>query len=117
MKSTEINQIREDLVQHLQNITTLTKDALIQFKESQGNQPDIVDKASIQSEMDYTFNKLLRKGTNESNILKALEKIENGNYGICEQCEEVIPIKRLKAIPDAKNCIACQKDLEELLMV
>ena len=49
---------------------------------------------------------------NKSRILKALEKINNGNYGISEECEDQIPISRLKAIPDARYCIGCQSKLE-----
>ena len=36
----------------------------------------------------------------------ALEKIETGVYGYCEECEEPIPLERLKANPSARTCIA-----------
>jgi DnaK suppressor protein len=38
----------------------------------------------------------------------ALAKIEAGTYGICERCGQVIPKARLKAIPQARLCIACK---------
>ena len=37
----------------------------------------------------------------------ALEKIENGGYGICESCEKEIEVERLQAVPEAKLCIKC----------
>jgi DnaK suppressor protein len=38
----------------------------------------------------------------------ALEKIENGRYGICERCGQLIPKARLEALPYARLCIACK---------
>jgi RNA polymerase-binding protein DksA len=40
-------------------------------------------------------------------INEALEKIEAGNYGKCENCNEDISIERLRAYPAAKTCIKC----------
>ncbi len=42
----------------------------------------------------------------------ALKRIENGTYGICESCEEVIDKERLMAMPFTKLCLSCQEDLE-----
>ncbi len=39
----------------------------------------------------------------------ALEKVEKGNYGICENCGQEISMDRLKAYPAAKVCIKCGK--------
>jgi DnaK suppressor protein len=43
----------------------------------------------------------------------ALSKIDEGNFGICEGCEEPIEIKRLEARPVAELCIRC-KEAQEL---
>jgi len=42
-------------------------------------------------------------------VNQALEKIEKGNYGICEKCKKEISIERLKAYPQAQLCIQCEK--------
>jgi DnaK suppressor protein len=39
----------------------------------------------------------------------ALEKIENGNYGICEKCGKEIDEDRLQACPEARICMKCKK--------
>ncbi|MDO8740793.1 MAG: TraR/DksA C4-type zinc finger protein [Candidatus Woesearchaeota archaeon] len=39
----------------------------------------------------------------------ALEKIENGKYGICEKCGNEIDENRLQACPEARACIKCKK--------
>ena len=41
-----------------------------------------------------------------------LLKMEEGTYGICENCGEPIPYKRLKARPVARLCIRCKEEEE-----
>jgi len=43
-------------------------------------------------------------------VKKALERVEGGNYGVCEECGENIDEKRLEAFPSAKNCIKHSKN-------
>jgi len=42
----------------------------------------------------------------------ALEKIEEGTFGICESCEKKINKERLKAVPYARLCVNCQRKEE-----
>lgn len=55
--------------------------------------------------------------SNERQLLyevdEALKKIKDGTYGICEDCEKIIPKTRLKAIPYVKLCLKCQKEREK----
>ena len=46
-------------------------------------------------------------------IDEALQKIDEGSYGTCENCEKPISFKRLKAVPYAKLCIKCKEDEEK----
>jgi RNA polymerase-binding protein DksA len=54
----------------------------------------------------------------EGNLLKelegALERINNGTYGICVICDEPIHPNRLEAIPYAKLCLACKANEERV---
>jgi len=45
-------------------------------------------------------------------VISALNRIKKGTFGICEDCEELIPVGRLKAIPNACCCIDCQEGRE-----
>lgn len=45
-------------------------------------------------------------------IDKALSKFSSGTYGLCESCEEMIDLRRLKARPLATLCISCMEDSE-----
>ncbi|BFT95275.1 MAG: hypothetical protein MNSN_01160 [Minisyncoccus archaeiphilus] len=38
----------------------------------------------------------------------ALQKLEKGEYGFCEQCHQEIEIERLEILPDAKTCNQCK---------
>jgi DnaK suppressor protein len=40
-------------------------------------------------------------------VLEALERIENGSYGICVRCRGPIPFDRLEVIPETASCIRC----------
>lgn len=42
----------------------------------------------------------------------ALEKVDDGRYGVCESCGEAIGYARLLAYPSARRCLSCQKQLE-----
>ena len=46
-------------------------------------------------------------------IDEALLRIADGEYGICEECEEEIPLGRLKVLPFARHCVKCKADLEK----
>ncbi len=46
-------------------------------------------------------------------IEKALTKIENGEYGVCEMCEDPIGFQRLKVKPHAVYCIDCREIIEK----
>ena len=47
-------------------------------------------------------------------VAEALRRLGSGAYGICESCGKAIPLPRLRAMPAARFCLACQKT-EELL--
>ena len=46
-------------------------------------------------------------------IIKAIDMIDKGTYGICEDCSKAISPKRLKLIPNAVRCLICQEAFEE----
>ncbi|CAN5580095.1 hypothetical protein BH10PLA2_BH10PLA2_15790 [soil metagenome] len=45
-------------------------------------------------------------------IEKALTRIEQGSYGLCEMCQIKIPIARLNALPYSTTCVTCQREME-----
>ncbi len=75
---------------------------------------DIYDQAS--SERDRELGLLLGDREREKihSIDEALLRIDEGDYGICEECDEDIPLGRLKAMPFTRHCVKCKSELEKL---
>ena len=42
----------------------------------------------------------------------ALERLDNGTYGTCEVCGELIAIERLEALPETRMCLECRREAE-----
>lgn len=74
---------------------------------------DEADEAAMS--MKNTLDGLIFERHNEEleYIERALEKIEEGVYGICEMCDEPIGIQRLRAKPHARYCIVCREIIEK----
>ncbi len=66
--------------------------------------------ATFARELDMTLEGNVREAL--VSVLSALEKTEQGTYGVCERCGSAINEERLMAIPTASLCITC-KSLEE----
>ncbi|MFA5026897.1 MAG: TraR/DksA C4-type zinc finger protein [Candidatus Methylomirabilota bacterium] len=47
-------------------------------------------------------------------LYRAAEKVREGSYGRCDDCEEPIPLARLQAVPEAVRCRACAEETERL---
>jgi DnaK suppressor protein len=74
---------------------------------------DTYDLAS--DERDREINMILSDREREklTAIEDALHRIDSGEYGICEECEEEIGVGRLKVMPFTRLCVRCQEDLEK----
>lgn len=55
-----------------------------------------------------------RRAQQLAEVDRALEDIEAGRYGVCRECGDAIAEARLKVMPFATRCLACQARLEEL---
>lgn len=74
---------------------------------------DAIDQASQSLEKEILFELSDSEMTNLGDIEAALRKIENGTYGVCEHCKRPIEKKRVKALPSARYCLACQNGSEK----
>ena len=73
---------------------------------------DPVDRASQSVERNYSERFCNRRNLLIRKIEQALRDIEEGTYGICDQCGEDIAIKRLRARPVTRYCIECKTRME-----
>ena len=74
--------------------------------------PDEMDLASTEYLHSFNFRLRGREKTFLKKIDYALSKIEEGTFGICEECEEPISPKRLEARPETTLCIKCKEAQE-----
>ena|SRR5438067_12613033 len=69
----------------------------------------------------YTKELLMSMSTNDRQLLEsidaALYRIEEGDYGYCDNCGQQIQEKRLEAVPWARHCVKCQELNERGLLV
>ncbi|MBI3541162.1 MAG: RNA polymerase-binding protein DksA [Deltaproteobacteria bacterium] len=103
-----LNQRREELLKTV----TATKEQGMGF--SQDDLPDEVDLASSESEQSMSLRLRDRERVLLKKIDKALKKIEDDTYGVCDNCGEEIGLKRLEARPVTDLCIRCKEEQEKV---
>ncbi len=63
--------------------------------------------------MNFEFEKELSLGQNTVDLLRkverALARVDDGTYGICESCGTQIPVARLEVLPYATECVSCAR--------
>lgn len=86
---------------------------LYQEKFSDGQVQDIGDQSLTSTMEDLKSSFHDNRRVEYRRILKALEMIDEGTYGICVDCSLPISEKRLNSFPNASRCVSCQEIFEE----
>jgi len=73
---------------------------------------DALDQITSAADRDFVVIRLDQKAKLARELRTALQKIEEGTYGVCEECEDPIAPRRLDALPFAKRCVPCQEKAE-----
>jgi DnaK suppressor protein len=89
-----------------------TQETLTDIAEGKDRLSDKADQASLASEMGFALRIREREAKLTAKITEALDRLEDGTFGICEECGEEIPLKRLRARPVTTLCIECKKKQE-----
>ncbi len=76
--------------------------------------PDPTDRATLETDRNFMLRIRDRERKLIAKIREALERIDNGTYGICEICGGDISEKRLRARPVTTMCVACKSRMEAL---
>lgn len=74
---------------------------------------DIYDIASSERERELTLTLGDRDRGKLPEIENALERLDDGSYGECEECDEPIAENRLRILPFTRVCVECQSKLEK----
>ena len=102
-------ELLNERIDELLNQANETVSGMTSRKE---NLPDPSDRATLESDRNFTLRIRDRERKLIGKIKEALERIELGTYGICEDCGEEISTERLKARPVTTLCIDCKKTQE-----
>ncbi|MEK7132432.1 MAG: TraR/DksA C4-type zinc finger protein [Patescibacteria group bacterium] len=74
-----------------------------------GEEPDPNDAADQMEELATNVPLVEELEKRYKGVASALQNMEKGTYGVCEDCEEAIPVDRLRANPAARTCILHSK--------
>lgn len=112
MKESDVLYFKGLLENQLEDLLHQADSTVNGMTTQKENFPDPTDRASLETDRNF----LLRIRDRESKLIvkikKALTRIENGTFGICESCGEDIAVERLKARPVTTQCIECKTKAE-----
>ncbi len=74
--------------------------------------PDALDEVQRAAERELAIRTLDRESSLLRNVRAALNRLNEGSYGVCLHCEEDISVKRLNAVPWAPYFISCQEQYD-----
>jgi DnaK suppressor protein len=108
MNKKDTEYFKELLTNRLEDLLNQADDTVSGMTTPKENFPDPTDRASLESDRNFMLRIRDRESKLIKKIKKALARIENGTFGICEKCGEEITKKRLIARPVTTQCIDCK---------
>ncbi len=105
-----IRAILNDMLKEAQQKGDMTLEELSGTNESFA---DPADRATAESDRAFTLRIRDRERRLIKKVKEALQRIEDGTYGLCEECGEEISLSRLKARPVTRLCINCKAKQEQ----
>lgn len=112
MNKEKVEEFRQLLQSQLDSLLREAEKTVTEMTEEKTNFPDPTDRASLESDRNFELRIRDRERKLIMKIREALERIEAGEFGICENCEEEIGEARLKARPVTTLCIECKAEQE-----
>ena len=114
MRKAFLKSSREKLLTLRRQVLREMNDDLKQGREGRKEEGmDAYDLASEERDREINFILTDREREKVQAIQDALERIEDGTYGVCEACEGDIAEGRLSALPFTRMCVACQAEHEK----
>ena len=108
MEQKDIEHFKKILTNQLKELSIHAGDTVSGMTTARENFPDPADRSKIETDRNFMLRIRDRERQLAGKIRKALLRIENGTFGICEKCEEEISFKRLKARTVTTHCIDCK---------
>ncbi|WP_456398011.1 TraR/DksA family transcriptional regulator [Desulfurobacterium sp.] len=110
----QLKEFKEILEQKKRELIEDIKRGILEEANAEREVGDIVDMSTEEILRTFEMRIRDREAKYLKKIEKALQKIEEGTYGICEECGKCISYERLKLRPVAELCINCKLKQEKL---
>ena len=115
MQEQNTSMFKRILLEKRERLCEITKDIIKDdFRLDKQEMKDEMDHASQESQRSVHCRLRDRNVHLLERIDEALQRLEDGTFGICEECEEEISLNRLKARPTARLCIDCKEEQERM---
>lgn len=114
MNEMQVEYFRQKLLEWKKSLLAQSQDTLEDLRQGGLNQPDDVDRASLETDKALDLRTKDRARKLISKINDALKRIEDGTYGYCEETGEPIGVERLEARPVATLSIEAQERHERM---
>lgn len=114
MDKKDLDYFKEYLAERLTELLSQAEDTVSDMTGPSDSFPDPTDRASLEADRNFMLRIRDREHKLIKKIKKALDRIENGTFGICETCGEDISVNRLKARPVTTQCIDCKTKEEAM---
>ena len=112
MDKTQLAFFKDLLEQRKSALVNGATDTVVEMNDDDETFPDPNDRASLESDRNFTLRIRDRERKLISKIDKAMQRIEDGSFGMCEECGCEISARRLEARPVTTLCIACKEEQE-----
>ena len=108
MNSMQLEYFKQKLQTWREELLEESRDTLDHLKEENWNEPDLTDRASVETETSIELRTRDRYRKLIDKIEHTIVKINKNDYGYCEETGEKIGLRRLEARPVATLCIEAQ---------
>ena len=112
MNKEQTEEFRQILQAQMDQLLKGADKTVSDMTDEKTNFPDPTDRASLESDRNFELRIRDRERKLINKIREAMERIEDGEFGICEECGEEIGRARLKARPVTTLCIECKTEQE-----
>ena len=112
MKKAKVEEFRQLLQEQMDQLLREADKTVSEMTDEKTNFPDPTDRASLESDRNFELRIRDRERKLISKIREALDRIDDGEFGECEDCGDLIGEARLKARPVTTLCIECKTEQE-----
>lgn len=112
LRKEKIEGFRRDLFARREQMASDLRKATAEFISDDAMYTDVIDQASADTDKTFAMQMKNRERDTLWQIDSALKRIEEGNFGDCERCDEPISEARIRAFPFTTLCIDCKAELE-----